>query len=388
MAVIPHFEPIATTIDGHELTLFVSGADRLTALLDLINNAKSTLRLFFYIFAGDDTARRVCDALIEARNRGVNVWLLVDGFGSSERNDAIYQPMIEAGIVFARFYPRWGRRYLLRNHQKIVIADEKRAIVGGANVSDRYYADDPTGSSWHDLFLLVEGLAARRLATYYDSLRRWMFSDAPKLRGLVRILSRRSDAAGTLRWLFNGPFRRMSPLTLAIKKDLESASQVDMIQAYFSPNWGMLRRLTRIVRRGGSVRIVSAARSDNTTTISAARHCYTRLLRHGVQVFEFTPQMLHMKLIVADDAVYIGSANFDMRSLYINGEIMLRLEDPALAGRMREFISAHEGWSDEITRAKHKARATPFARLRWLLAYFLVSGVDFSVTRRLSLRRI
>jgi cardiolipin synthase A/B len=387
MEGIPQFEPIETTVDGHELTLFVQGRDRLKILLDTIGAAQRTLRLFFYIFSEDEVARQVVDGLVEARNRGVKVWLLVDGFGCGEGSEAMASLLAEVGIVFARFYPRYGRRYLLRNHQKMVIADEEVSLIGGTNVSAAYFADDPAGKSWHDLFLRIEGPAAKRLAGYFDGLRRWMLSDRQTLRGLIHILSRRSEKRGPLRWLFNGPFRRLSPLTRTLMKDLDGAQRVSMIEAYFSPNWGMLRRLTRITRRGGDVRIVTAARSDNAVTILAARHCYRRLLRWGVRVFEYQPQMLHMKLIVADDLAYIGSANFDMRSLYLNGEIMLRIDDPGFAEKMHDFAAAHERWSEEITRESHRQRSTLVRRVKWLLSYFLVSGIDFTVTRRISLRR-
>lgn len=387
MAQIPYFEPFEATVDGHKLKLAVSGADRLALLMELIEGAQSSLRLFFYIFGDDEIALRVRSALIEARLRGVKVWLLVDGFGTRERPDSVYQPLIDAGVVFSRFYPRWGRSYLLRNHQKIVVADETLAMVGGSNVLAHYFTDDPNGGSWHDLFLQIEGPAVVRLARYFDGLRRWMLSPTPRLRGWLHILSRRSDKGGIIRWLFNGPFRRISPLTGAIRQDIATAKRIDMIQAYFSPNWGTLRRLARVEQRGGEIRLITAARSDNTTTISAARHCYRRLLRNRIEIYEYFPQMLHMKLIVADDAVYIGSSNFDMRSLYINGEIMIRIEDADFAGKMRAFVAAHIPYCTEITRAEHKARSSWLARIRRLLAYFIVSTVDFGVTRTISLRR-
>jgi cardiolipin synthase len=387
MGQIPYFEPIGAEVDGHTLKLAISGAERLSLLLDLIDGAQSTLRIFFYIFGDDHIAARVRAALVSARVRGVQVWLLVDGFGTANWPDSLFQPLVDAGIHFSRFNPRWGRGYLLRNHQKIVVADESRAIVGGSNVLAHYYIDDPDGSSWHDLFLRIDGPAATRLARYFDGLRRWTVSDRPTLRMLLHLLSRRSDKSGALRWLHNGPFSRLSPLTRSIRQDLATASRLDMIQAYFSPNWGMLRRLADVERRGGEMRLISAARSDNMATVSAARHCYRRLLRNRIRIYEYLPQMLHMKLIVADDAVYIGSANFDMRSLYINGEIMIRVQDADFADKMRGLVSAHLRYCEEISLAEHKARSTWFARLRWLLAYFIVSTVDFSVTRSISLKR-
>lgn len=387
MTAIPHFDPIEAEVEGHKLKLVISGQDKLDSLLDMIEVAKTSIRIFFYIFADDEAAERVKRGLIAARGRGVKVWLLIDGFGSGEYNDADFQPLVEAGVVFCRFYPRFGRRYLLRNHQKMVIADDAVALIGGANIQNSYFCDDADGKSWHDLFLRIEGPAAKRLSAYYDALRRWMLSERPKLRGLTHILARRSEKTGPLRWLFSGPFRRNSPLTVALRRDLDRATRLDMIQAYFSPNWGMLRRIGRIVRRGGEARIITAAHSDNRVTIAASRHTYRRLLTRGVQLFEYQPQMLHAKLIVADDVVYLGSANFDMRGLYINGEVMLRIDDAGFAAKMRDFFTAHRPWCEEITREKHRERSGLFARLGWLLSYFVVSGVDHTVTRRLSLRR-
>ena len=387
MVAIPQFAPIHAEVEGHQLTLLISGADRLAALLALIDESTESLRLFFYVFADDDTAHRVRDALIAAAVRGVTVSLLVDGFGTANCPDAVYQPLIDAGVGFARFSSRWGRRYLLRNHQKIAVADGARVIIGGSNIEATYFADDPGGKSWHDLYLRIEGPSALRLARYYDALRRWIESETGSFNGLIRLLQRRSDHRGALRWLYNGPFRRMSPLTRSIRRDLDKAQQADLIQAYFSPNWGMLRKLGRIVRKGGKLRIITAARSDNSTTISAARHCYRRLLRNGVEIAEYQPQMLHMKLLVADNLVYVVSANFDMRSLYINTEIMFRIEDAGFADAVRGLVEAHMPHCEIITREIHKARTNWFTRARWLFAYFLVSSLDFTVTRGLNLRR-
>jgi cardiolipin synthase A/B len=386
MEGLPQFAPIEAEVEGHRLTLLTSGANRLAALLGMIDGARESLRLFFYIFSEDDVATQVRDALIAAVGRGVKVTLLVDGFGTPDHGGSFFQPLIASGAAFERFVPRWGRRYLLRNHQKIVVADKARAIIGGSNVSASYYADDPLGKSWHDLSLIIEGPATLRLSRYFDSLARWMKGDTGGFRRLIRLFQRRSEAKGVLRWLYNGPFRRMSPLTHAIRKDLDSATQVDLIQAYFAPNWGMLRKLARVSRRKGRLRIITAAHTDNRTTVAAARHCYRRLLRNGAEIAEYQPQMLHAKLIVADNAVYIGSANFDMRSLYINGEIMLRIENADFAERVRGLVAAHMPWCDPITGQEHRAHSTPFARLRWLVAYFLVSSVDFTITRRLNLR--
>ncbi len=369
------------TVDGHQLCVTVSAKARLSALMTLIEDAKVSLRLFYYMFENDAVGLLVREALIDACNRGVKVKLLVDGFGTEDTAESFYLPLIDAGAVFARFHPRWGRSYLLRNHQKMAIADGHTALLGGANIAQDYF-EGTKGIGWHDLYVSVEGPAVARIARYFDLLARWMLADKPKMRTLTAILARKSDAAGPLRWLFGGPFRRLSPLTRAIKIDVQKAAQLDLIQAYFAPNWGMLRRIARAGRRG-TARLITASKSDNMTTIAAARHCYKRIMRGGTQVFEYRPQQLHMKLIIADDAVYIGSANFDMRSLFINLEVMVRIEDAGFADQMREFFARQ---LDDCDRIDHPPPGI-MSKLHGLIAYFLVSTLDYTVTRR-NLRRL
>jgi cardiolipin synthase len=92
-----------------------------------------------------------------------------------------------------------------------------------------------------------------------------------------------------------------------------------------------------------------------------------------------------MKLLVIDDAVYLGSANFDMRSLYVNLELMLRIEDAGFADRMRDFIAQHHSASKQITREEHRKHSKLCNRIRWNLSWFLVAVVDYNVARRLNL---
>jgi cardiolipin synthase len=158
-----------------------------------------------------------------------------------------------------------------------------------------------------------------------------------------------------------------------------------MIAAYFAPLGGTVRRIGAIARRGG-VRIVTASKSDNTATINAARSTYARLLRRGVKLFEYQPTKLHSKLLVMDNVVHIGSSNFDTRSLYLNMEMMLRVEDSKFAAAMRRYFEAELGDCTEITPAEYKARATWWQRLRWKIAWFMVTSLDYTVTRRLALR--
>lgn len=372
------------TVDAHDLTVIIDGEARLSGVLKLIERARHSLRLCYYIFAEDAVGTLVRESLIDACNRGVTVSLLLDGFGASKLPDSFLEPLREAGASIDRFLPRMGRRYLLRNHQKMLIADEERVLIGGANIAEDYYRKDAEAGYWHDLSLIVEGPKAKELAIYFDALVNWTRSRKQGVRRLQALLAASSDHQGALRWTLGGPFERLSPLARALRSDLETASRVDMIQAYFAPEFSYLRRLGRVARRG-EAHIMTAALSDNTTTIGAARHCYGLLLRRGARIFEYQKSKLHMKLIVVDNAVYIGSANYDTRSIFLNLEIMLRIEEAGFADRMRAFCRAEMAESQPITQGWLKQVSGPFRRLRWFLAWFLFSTVDYTITRRFNI---
>jgi len=375
------------TVDGHGMTLLPDGPDRLEALLALIDGARRSLRILYYIFEGDTAGTRVRDALIAAGARGVSVSLLVDGFGSGDAPSDFFDPLTRSAGKICRYEPRWGRRYLLRNHQKIALADEERVIIGGFNIADEYFGTVESGA-WRDLGLLVEGPAAARLAAYFDALLDWAGQPRSKTRDLRQILRSHSETSGPLQWLFGGPTRRLSPWAKAVCRDLRGARRMSMVAAYFGPNPAMLRRMGSVARRGrgveGGARLISAAKSDNGATVGAARFTYNRLLRQGVEIYEYQPTKLHSKLVVIDNVVHIGSANFDMRSMYLNLELMLRIDDRAFAASMNQFIDGEIAQSERITPALHKARATLWTRITWAASRFIVATMDYNVSRRLN----
>jgi len=377
---------VSCMVAGNRLDLLPEGPQRLEALIALIEGARETLRILYYIFLDDASGTRVRDALIAAVARGVRVTLLVDGFGSDAAKEQFFKPLADTECEFCRFSPKLGRRYLLRNHQKLALADGRRVIIGGFNVADDYFGTVGSGA-WRDLGLEVEGDSVECLTKYFDDLFAWAKSPHARIRDLRRMLHQHSSTQGKLHWLFGGPSRRLSPWARAVRRDMQSASRLDIIAAYFAPGPGMLRRSGAVARRG-EARLVTAAKSDNSATILAARHTYSLLLRRGFRIFEYQATKLHTKLFVLDTVVHIGSANFDMRSLFLNLEMMLRVDDAEFAAAMRRFVDGEIADSAEITRERHRAQRTWFNRIKWGIAYFLVAVADYNVTRRLNFGRI
>ncbi|WP_253339342.1 phosphatidylserine/phosphatidylglycerophosphate/cardiolipin synthase family protein [Sphingobium sp. OAS761] len=388
-AAIERSDGASTTLAGNRLRLITRGVDLRNALIDLIEQARNSLKLYYYIFAADESGRLVRDALIAARRRGVAVTLMIDAFGSSRTPDDFFSPLVDAGGQFGRFGARRSTRYLIRNHQKMAIADDHRMLMGGFNVEDGYFGVPPE-DCWRDIGLWIEGDQVEAMTRWYGQLWRWVSTRRQRFRTLRRMVrswnpSLHHEPAGPFRWLIGGPTRRLSPWAQVVKHDLERAQRLDMIAAYFSPGAGMLRRIARAARRDGA-RIILPVRSDNGATVAAARLLYGPLLRRGVEIYEYQPCKLHMKLFVIDDAVFIGSANFDMRSLFLNLEVMLRIEDAALARTVRQFIDGEARESRRVTPEAHNAERTPLVLLKRWISYLLVGVLDYTVTRRLNFR--
>lgn len=380
---------ISLSVHGNRLTIIETGPALRQALIDLIDGAAHNLKLYYYIFASDESGRMVLDRLVAARQRGVAVTLMIDAFGSADTPLSFFDPLLAAGGHFGRFGARRSTRYLIRNHQKMAIADDRRLMLGGFNVEDAYFGL-PADDAWADLGLLIDGPQVEAMVRWYGQLWRWVSTKRQRFRTLRRMVrhwhpSPHHDPGDPIRWLVGGPTRRLSPWAQVVKHDLEHARRLDMVEAYFSPGRGMLKRIARAARREGA-RLILPARSDNGATVAASRLLYGPLLRRGVDIWEYQSCKLHMKLIVIDDAVYIGSANFDMRSLFLNLEIMLRIEDKAFATAMRAFIDCRAAESRQVTLESHKAQRGPLTLIKQWISYFLVGVLDYTVTRRLNFR--
>jgi cardiolipin synthase A/B len=370
------------TVGEHQLHLIHAPEDRLAALLSLINSAQKSVRMFSYMFAADQTGQEVLASLVAAAERGLAVQLIIDSFGSGDNKDSFFKPLVAAGGRYHCFSSRKGLGYFIRNHQKILIADDAHTLVGGFNVTD-YYVGRKGDESWEDLGVIISGPEVAHLVEYYDELDRLSEGGRIKFRQMRRLISQWQSGDGSVRWLIGGPTNRISPLGLALKRALTVANRIDVVAAYFSPSRNIVRRISRVTRRENGSRLIMAGKTDNHATISAARFLYRYLLKRKARIFEFQTRPLHMKLIIIDDSVYIGSSNLDVRSLFINMEIMVRIDDASFAARMRKLVDGLVSESEEQTRELLKQRDSYWSRFKSTLAYFLVNSVDYSIGRRI-----
>jgi cardiolipin synthase A/B len=358
-----------------EFQLFHAVNDALEACLECIERAQHSIRFEFYIYRDSEIGIRFLDALVRACQRGVKVRVMIDALGSVSLHEKFFDPLKSAGGEFRWFNPLRVKRLGFRNHRKSVICDERVGFVGGFNIGPEYQGDGIT-KGWHDAGMRVPASIARELAVSFDSL--WSMADYRHhvftrfRRSTIQRISSTPD--GQL--LTTAPGRGPFFLRNAILADMRRAQNADVISAYFLPPRQMRRELVRIVRRGGRVRLILPAKSDVRLSQIAAHKLYQAFLRAGVQIYEFQPQILHTKFFQFDDICYVGSANMDKRSLMINYELLVRVQNPDLAAQGSEFFEKTLKHCKRIDRVAWKKSRTVWKKLREQWAYWVLARVD------------
>jgi len=365
----------------NEFNWLTTGTEAFARALKAIDEARASVDLEIYIFAADEPGRAFLDRLIAAARRGVQVRVLVDAFGSIALADAFWQPLREAGGEVRWFNPFSLGRYAIRNHRKLLVCDVAVGFVGGFNISTDYAGDGVT-RGWRDLGLEMRGPAVTMLQHAFASS--WHNADLrhPRIPQFRRARARATLQDRQCELLLSGPGRNSNFIQRQLLNDLRRAQEVDLMVAYFLPTLHLRNALKRIVRHGGRVRMILAGRSDVPLSQDAARSFYRRLLRAGVAIWEYQPQILHAKIIVIDDVVYVGSSNLDTRSLQINYELMLRVNDARLAAEARQIIAGDRQHSQCITVESWRAQRTLWSQLRQRWAHFFFTRIDMFVARR------
>lgn len=354
---------------------FTTGDEAFSAAGEAIRAAQRSVRLEVYIYTDSSIGRRMRDELVGAAGRGVQVRVLIDAVGSIELPQSFWSPLIATGGRVRWFNPLSLKRFAVRDHRKLLVCDERVAFIGGFNIAPEYEGDGVT-RGWCDLGMCVEGTLAAELADSFDD----MFERADfrhrRIFRLRRFASKKLVPADDWQLLLSGPGRGRNPLLRTLHRDLASARSVQIITPYFLPSHRLRRKLGRVARRGGRVQLILPAKTDVKLSRLAAQSLYRRLMRAGVEIYEYQPQVLHAKLFIIDGAVYVGSANLDPRSLRINYELMVRFLKPEVVTQAQAIFARVLERSKEIRLDEWCASRTWWDRFKQRWAHFLVARVD------------
>jgi cardiolipin synthase len=359
--------PVA--VAGNRLRLLVNGEQYFPALLTAIEQARRSVHLETYIFADDRIGNRVAEALEAAAGRGVQVRLIVDGFGAGGHGRRLVQELGAHGVAVKVYRPeRWWRleRKLLRRlHRKLAVIDEAIAFVGGINIIDDY-TDVPLregkAAPRFDFAVACEGplvdavsLAARRLwwTMELTDLRR-LGRPADRLEPLPRARPGRSaprfDDGMMAMLLLRDNLRNRRSIEQAYLDAIESARrEIWLASAYFIPGRRLRAALRRAAARGVRVHLLLQGQMEYAVQHYGQQALYGQLLEAGIEIAEYVPSYLHAKAAVVDEAwATVGSSNIDPYSLLLAREANVAVFDERFAAALRTELAA--AWARDARR--------------------------------------
>jgi len=307
--------------------------------LKQIREARRSIRIVTFVLADDDAGRPLVEALIERAQHGLEVRLLIDDLLRFHAPRRLLRQLSSAGARVERFMPlfHWPFRGKnnLRNHRKIAVFDGERAIVGGMNLGHEYMGPTPDPERWRDLSLLVSGAAVTELDAVFRA--DWEFACGERLSPPATL----PPGEIALSVVPSGPDAASDPIYDAdLSAIFRAERRIWIATPYFVPDEVLLRALLIAVRRGVEVRVLTPERSNHPLSDFAAGSCLRDLSAAGVIIQRFR-KMLHAKALLVDDSVcVVGSANFDMRSLFLNYEIALFFSGSAEVERLRAWFEA------------------------------------------------
>ncbi|MBI1859517.1 MAG: PLDc N-terminal domain-containing protein [Deltaproteobacteria bacterium] len=339
---LPFFQPM---VEGNTIVPLTPSTEAFQTMLASINGARSTISLCEYIFDNDEVGRQFLDALVNAKNRGVAVRILIDAVGARYSFPRMVPLLKRSGLhteLFMSSLLPWRFRYFnLRNHRKILVIDGRIGFTGGMNIrSDRVI---------EDIHFQVEGPVVAHLqeAFAHD----WLFSTGEALTGSDWFPA--IEARGTVpaRGIPDGPDADFENLKWAYMNVIAGAREsITIATPYFLPDTSLVAFLSVASLRGVRVTVI-LPRHNNLPFVHWAMMAHAQpLLEHGVRIHLTEPNFDHSKIMVVDEStVMLGSANWDARSLRLNFEFNLECVDRALARSLTDLLQTKLTKSREIT---------------------------------------
>ena len=349
---------------GNRATLLENGEEFFPRAFAAIAGAQREVVIETFILFEDAVGRDLQRALIQAANRGVQVDLTVDGYGSPSFSPEFLSELVAAGVRVHVFDPHRGVlgvrvNVFRRLHRKLLIVDGARAFIGGINYSVDHLAEtDPKGKQ--DYTVELEGPVVGDILHF---ARDALAGDGTGERWRHPAVDARREAVGDAEVLFElrDNRRRRSSIEREYRRAIRGAKrEIVIANAYFFPGWGFLRELRRAARRGVRVTLLVAAESDSPIAHPATRTLYRHLMRAHVDIVEYCERQFHGKVALIDDTwATIGSSNLDPLSLSLNLEANVFVRDAAFARAMRERLDALRA------RECHAVDATHVGPRRW-----------------------
>jgi len=365
-------------IPGNQVTLLQNGEAYFPAIEAAFDRARYEIYLETYIYENDATGRRVADALKRAARRGVNVYVLIDGYGSKDLPRSMLDSLRADGVKTLIYRPKispwtFRRKRLRRMHRKIAVVDREIAFVGGINI-----IDDATGEMppRYDYAVAVEGPLVdviRLSAQHLWSTVAWSYFRKGTVRGALPA----STFAGgrmSVAFLVRDNIRHRRDIEVAYMKAIEQAkSEIIIANAYFLPGLDFRHALINAAGRGVRVVLLLQGRVEYLLLHYASRALYGNLLDAGIEIYEYRKSFLHAKVAVIDGHwATVGSSNIDPYSLLLSREANVVIDDEEFGATLTQSLKqTMEVDGRRILKDNWKQQSPSFRFMSWL-SYGLV----------------
>jgi cardiolipin synthase len=332
---------------GHSFELVATGESAYARLLGLIGGAKRSIDLTMFILGDDATGRAVVRALAERAEQGIEVRVILDAVGCARTLRRAARALRRAGAEVRAFMPLQHSplqgRINLRSHRKLLVVDGEHVFAGGMNLASEYMGPpllEGEGPRWRDVAAVVSGPIAADATALFES--DWIFCG-----GSTRPADAGPDAETSLprgdalvQLVPSGPDMITDTVyDLFLNGIFHAQERIAIVTPYYVPDDALQHALVLSARRGVKTEVLVPARSNHRVADVARRRLLRELRANGVIVHSYARGMVHAKAMVIDDAfAYVGSPNFDMRSLFLNYEDALFVYSSEAIGQVRDFI--------------------------------------------------
>lgn len=336
--------------DGNRFILLKNGGSYFKRMLESIERAKSYIFMEMYLVESGNVATNFIDALCNAAERRVSVYLLFDGYGAHALNSPDKKRLNNAGINLVYFNPlhywKWLKN-LRRNHRKLLLVDGKVAFTGGTGITDKFLPEGQGKTAWRDNMVEIEGPVVSDWHSSFLTI--WKHHS----KMLIDIGPPEPDIKTS-----GVPGRVAAPKICRIRQEAirsliknirEARHYVWIESAYFIPTWKIRRALRKSAKRGIDVRLIlPGPRTDHPSVRYIGQRYYHKLLRNKIRIFEYSPTFLHSKILLCDNWVSIGSTNLDRWGHRWNLEANQEIRDEEFALKLKDTILADLAQCKEI----------------------------------------
>ncbi|MGH8048531.1 MAG: cardiolipin synthase, partial [Chthoniobacterales bacterium] len=307
-----------------------------------IDGAEKYLIMQFFIVRDDELGRDILRRLLAARKRGVWIWMLIDQVGSRKLSTDYRTALRDAGVKLEMFVTNRerGKRFRLnfRNHRKLVVADGKKALLGGQNIGNEYLGLSKRFGPWRDTFVELEGPIV--IALQLPFVEDWYFTtnEIPELDWEAHP-SKGNMAASIVP---GTPTKRWNTCPAAYFEIIRSTrKRLWIASPYFVPDPALNASLAHAALRGVDVRLLLPQNPDHLLPWLSSFTFYPAMRDAGVKILRYQPGFMHQKVLLSDDDLsIIGSINLDYRSFILNFELSVAIASRAFANRVEAMFEA------------------------------------------------